>query len=62
MFESTCFYILKRLVHVFCPNFSQARMFCDSDCSKLIPESTQPGGFLGSMIVDNITKNQKVKI
>ena len=34
-------------------------MFCDEDCLKLVPESTQPGGFPSSTIVKNLTKTKK---
>ena len=45
LIESTCFDLKNSQVYVFCSNFSQVRMFCDDDHSKLVPESTQPGGF-----------------
>ena len=64
LIESTCFYLnvsrsmclyLKiSRVHFFGSNFSQVRMFCDDDCSTLVLESTQPGVFLGRMILDNL--------
>ena len=37
-------------------------MFCDADCSKLVPEYMPPGDFLSWTIVDNLTENQKVNI
>ena len=40
LIESTCFYLKVIRVHVFCSNFIRDRMFCDDDCSELVPEST----------------------
>ena len=62
LIEFTCFHLNISRVHVFCSNFSRIRKFCDDDHSKLVPESTWPGGFPSWTIVDNITKNSKVKI
>ena len=41
------FYLKIIRVHIFCPNFSQVCMFFYGDNSKLVQESTQPGGFPG---------------
>ena len=57
-----CFYLKIIRVYIFCSIYSWVRMFCDDDRSKLVPESTQPGGFPSWTIVDNLTKNSKVKI
>ena len=67
LIKSTCFYLkddhLKSSrVHVFFSKFSQVHMFDDEYCSKLVPKSTQTGGFPSWMIVNNITKNQNVEI
>ena len=50
------FYLKSSRVHVFCLGFSQVCIFFDEDCSRLVPEPTQPGGFLSLMIVDKLTK------
>ena len=45
LIESTWFYLKIIRVPMFCSNFSQVRMFCDDDISKLVPESTNYGVF-----------------
>ena len=45
LIDSTFFHLKISRVHVFCLDFSRNRMFCDDDHLKLVPESTQPGGF-----------------
>ena len=45
LFDSTCFNLKVSQVHVFCSKFSPVHKFCDDNRSKLVPESTQPGGF-----------------
>ena len=59
--NSTCFYLKICQVHGFCLNFSRVRIFCNNNYSKLVPYSTQPGVFPSWTIVDNLTKNSKVK-
>ena len=36
-------------------------MFCNEDHSKLVPESTQPGGFPSWTIVDNLHEKPKIE-
>ena len=58
LIKSTCFYLKISRVQVFCSKFSQVRMFCDGNRSKLVPEYTCPGSYPSLMIVNNLTKNQ----
>ena len=45
LIKSMCFHLRISRVHVFCLDFSRVCMFCDGNNSKLVIESTQPGGF-----------------
>ena len=45
LIESTSFYLKISQFHVLHLNFSQVRVFCNDNRSKLVQESTQPGGF-----------------
>ena len=44
LIESICLYLKISQFHVFCLNFSRVFMFCNDECSELVPESTRPGG------------------
>ena len=46
LFEFTGFLSKQLLIQRFYLNFSQVRIFCNDDHSKLVPESTQPEFFL----------------
>ena len=48
LIESTWFYLKINWVHV----------FCDNDRSKLVPESTWPGGFPSWTVFDNLKKSE----
>ena len=54
-----CFYLKMNWIHMSCPNFSWVRIFCDGNHSKLVPESTRPGGFPSWIIVYNLHKKLK---
>ena len=59
LIKSMCFYLKYSRFHVFCLNFSQARIFCDDNRSTLVPGSTQSRGFLGWTIVNNLHEKPK---
>ena len=61
LIKFACFYIKNSQFHVFFSNFSRVCMFCDDDCSKLVPESTESGGFLSWMIVNKLNKKPKIE-
>ena len=61
LIESTCFYLKISGVHVFCSKFSQVRMFCNDDRSKLVPGFTRNGFSQVERLSITCTKKSKVK-
>ena len=54
---SVCFYLKTIRVHLLWSNFSQFRMFCDDNRSKLVPEYTNMV-FTCFYIVNNLVKTK----